>query len=76
MDWLLTNAVDPRGNQIAKTKRTKIFSWHGVNVGVMGLIESEWISTLRNERDGIVYSDFIDVARHTAKELRDNGTVL
>ncbi|XP_052229236.1 trifunctional nucleotide phosphoesterase protein YfkN-like isoform X2 [Dreissena polymorpha] len=51
-----------------------IMDWNGVKVGLMGLVESEWIDTLSTiDPADIIYEDFVIVGNRLAKELRDEG---
>lgn len=34
------------GDQLVSTIRSKVVDWNGVKVGLMGLVEEEWLVTL------------------------------
>jgi len=54
--------------------RYVIKQWDGVRVGVMGLVEFEWLATLATlDVDDLVYLDFVDEGRRLAALLRAEG---
>jgi 5'-nucleotidase len=51
-----------------------VLDWHGVKVGVMGLVEFEWLATLATlNADEVLYVDFVEEARLLCKELKREG---
>lgn len=48
-----------------------------LQVGLMGLVEEEWIDTLSTiDPADIIFEDFVDVGNRLAKELREEVRVL
>ena len=74
--WLLSNVMDSRtGNPLGGAQRSTIIIHQGINIGLLGLVEREWLLTIPSieaDRD-ILFLDFIDEGRKLAKSLRDSG---
>jgi 5'-nucleotidase len=72
--WLISNVFD------AETKRPlgDVAEKHviqvnaNIRIGVIGLVEQEWIATLSTfSFDDIIYEPYVDVAKRLVKELRE-----
>jgi len=60
----------PLGNGV----RTLMLPWAGRRIGLLGLVEQEWLVTLASiEVDDVVFSDFVTVGTQLAAELRAAG---
>ena len=70
--WLMSNVLDRRTNRpLAEGKRYIVLDWKGTKVGLMGLVEWEWLDTLANlGQEDVVFTDFVDVALELVKELK------
>ena len=45
--WLMSNVVDNEtGRQLADGQLSHVISWQGRKVGLLGLVEREWLDTL------------------------------
>ena len=45
--WLMSNVMDNEtGRPLAEGKITHIIEWWGGKIGLMGLVEKEWLDTL------------------------------
>ncbi|PSC76623.1 Trifunctional nucleotide phosphoesterase [Micractinium conductrix] len=76
--WLLSNVLSAQtGQPLGGAHRSLILDWHGVKVGLMGLVEREWLLTIPSveERD-IVFLDFCDEGRRLAAQLAAEGAEL
>jgi len=73
--WLLANALDPNGQPLGGAIPSKIIEWQGVRVGLMGLVERDWLLTIPSiEADkDIVFLDFVEEGRRLAAELKSQG---
>jgi 5'-nucleotidase len=75
--WFISNVkVRATGKQLADGEISQIFTHPetGLRIGIMGLVESEWMATLATvEEEDIEYTDFVQVGRALAKELRSQG---
>ncbi|ESO03811.1 hypothetical protein HELRODRAFT_80178 [Helobdella robusta] len=73
--WLMSNALDatteqPFGNGIV----SDLFEWNGVNVGLIGLVERDWIDCLATfDPEDVEVLDFVEEGRTLALELLDQG---
>jgi len=72
--WLLSNVFDVYcpSMPIARADLYRIFEWQGHKIGIMGLVEQEWLATLPTiDIDDVVYVDFVQKANELSKLLRD-----
>jgi 5'-nucleotidase len=71
--WLLSNALDiETGRPLADANLKHIIEINGLRVGLVGLVEEDWIATLSTiDYDEIIYQDFVHVGRKLAKELKE-----
>lgn len=71
--WLISNVFDadtkkPLGN----VKDKHIIVKDGLKIGLIGLVEFEWITTLSSiDSDDIIYESYIDVGKRLNQELRE-----
>jgi 5'-nucleotidase len=77
--WLLSNVLDAStGAPLAGARRSLLLDHAGVRVGLMGLVEREWLATIPSidaERD-LIYLDFVAEGAALAAELRAAGADL
>ena len=76
--WVLSNAfaVDS-GLPLAGCRETVIMDYHGIKIGLIGLIEEEWLATLPMvEASSVDYRDFVEVGRAQAQDMRASGVDL
>ena len=52
---------------------SKLFDWNGVKVGLVGVVESEWMDTTICFDSSVKYVDQVEVATKIARELREEG---
>ncbi|KAL4234758.1 hypothetical protein ACF0H5_006400 [Mactra antiquata] len=73
--WLLSNITDKLNNEpLANGKIKHMIDWHGTKVGLMGLVEEEWIDTLSTiDPEDIIFEDFVEVGNKLATELKEEG---
>ena len=73
--WLLSNAWDREsGERLAGGRETVMLEHGGRKIGLMGLIEEEWLATLATlERGDVIYKDYVEVARELTAKLRAAG---
>lgn len=74
--WLLSNVLDVHTNEpLGGAHRSLVLEWQGVRVGLVGLVEREWLLTipsLEADKD-ILFLDFVEEGRKLARELRAQG---
>ncbi|CAG8461109.1 11978_t:CDS:2, partial [Acaulospora morrowiae] len=73
--WLLSNVLDQEsGEPAAGGKRWHILEKGGLKLGIIGLVEKEWLETIPGLPKTLQYEDFIAVGKELAIKLRDpNG---
>lgn len=73
--WLMSNVHDKRtGRPLADGCMSHMIDFHGRKVGLLGLVESEWLVTLATiGEDDVEYEDFCVAGRRVAKDLRKQG---
>ena len=71
--WLLANIIDKETNRpLAGAQSTAVINHNDVKVGIVGLAEQEWISTLVTvSEEQLRYEDFVDCGRRLAMQLRE-----
>ena len=76
--WVLSNAFAVEsGLPLAGCRETAIMDYHGIKIGLIGLIEEEWLATLPMvEASSVDYRDFVEVGRAQAQRMRGNGVDL
>lgn len=70
--WLMSNVVDNEtGRPLGSGKKTHVIEHCGVKVGIMGLVEKEWLDTLPTiDPKEVTYTDFIKTGIKLATQLR------
>jgi 5'-nucleotidase len=75
--WLCANVEDPalgEGVSIAGLKKTVMLeASNGIKVGVIGLVEREWLDTINSLPPGIIYTSAAVAAKRWVAELREQG---
>ncbi|KAB7499198.1 Trifunctional nucleotide phosphoesterase protein YfkN [Armadillidium nasatum] len=73
--WLMSNVVDNETDKpLADGHVFKIFLWKGWKIGLIGLVEEEWLCTLATiNMDEVTYTDFVDRGRELASQLKNEG---
>ncbi|KAG2442607.1 hypothetical protein HXX76_002692 [Chlamydomonas incerta] len=76
--WLMANVLDrATGKPYADAAPTWMTEWNGIKVGIVGLVEEEWLETLASvNTDDMQYQDFVTVGRKLAAELKADGAEL
>lgn len=73
--WLMANVIDKStGEPLGDAKRTAVVHHLGMKIGVVGLVEHEWLTTLATvDESHVDYLDFVEEGRRLAAQLRDDG---
>ncbi|KAI0371748.1 Metallo-dependent phosphatase [Pilatotrama ljubarskyi] len=70
--WLLSNIIDTETSRVPEgLLEFYVFERSGVRVGVIGLVEKEWIATVSTWPSNFQYKDMAEVAVDLSKRLRD-----
>jgi 5'-nucleotidase len=73
--WVLTNVIDGDTGKPLSDGIPSIILEHcrGIRIGIVGLVEREWLVTIEDLPASAIYQDFCDSANVVAKELREKG---
>merc|ERR1719500_885115 len=73
--WLMSNVVDREtGRQLAEGLRSHVIEWEGRRLGILGLVEREWLDTLATiNTDQVDFQDYIDAGNELVAKLRGDG---
>ncbi|KAH8596773.1 5'-nucleotidase [Bisporella sp. PMI_857] len=75
--WLLANVLDPAlGKDVPLGNATKtviLTSSNGIKVGVIGLVEREWLDTINSLPPGLIYKSASATAKELVPDLRAQG---
>ena len=73
--WLISNVLDRKTNRpLANGIHEHILTHQGNRIGVIGLVEKEWLATLSTiDEDEVLYEDFVTCGRRLAESLRRRG---
>ncbi len=77
--WLLSNVLDAKSGQpLAGAARSLTIEWGGLRIGLLGLVEREWLLTIPSldPNKDITYLDFVEEGRRLAAELHADGVDL
>eukprot|EP00892_Ulva_mutabilis_P009954 jgi/Ulvmu1/7330/UM035_0119.1 len=71
--WLMANLLDKRTSDVFPgCKRYHIIDHQGVRIGLIGLVEYEWLATMPLlEVDDVLYLDFVEEGRRLSHMLRE-----
>ncbi|KAH7910160.1 Metallo-dependent phosphatase-like protein [Hygrophoropsis aurantiaca] len=70
--WLLSNIVDENTNHVPDNLHEfEVLERNGVRIGIIGLVEKEWITTVASWPPNFKYMDMVDVGRALSTLLRD-----
>lgn len=77
--WLLSNVLDIQtGEPLAGAHRSIVLEWQGLKIGLVGLVEREWLLTIPSldcSKD-ITFLDYVEEGRRLARELHASGVDL
>ncbi|GLC44409.1 hypothetical protein PLESTB_000472700 [Pleodorina starrii] len=76
--WLMANVLERDTDfPYAGAGTIWVEDWNGIKVGIVGLVEEEWLETLGAVNvDEMVYKDFIEVGREAARRMKAKGAEL
>ena len=75
--WLMSNVIDNEtGRPLADGKMYHIIEWEGRKIGIIGIVEKEWLDTLATiNPEEVTYTDYVDAASMLAIELKEKGDI-
>ncbi|XP_059158773.1 mannosylglucosyl-3-phosphoglycerate phosphatase-like [Physella acuta] len=76
--WLLSNVKDMVNNEPLARGETYVMLEHaGIKIGIIGLVEEEWIDTLSTlDPDDVTFIDFVEAGVHLSDIVRQLGAQL
>eukprot|EP00878_Enallax_costatus_P010291 GHUV01010741.1.p1 GENE.GHUV01010741.1~~GHUV01010741.1.p1 ORF type:complete len:361 (+),score=47.99 GHUV01010741.1:420-1502(+) len=76
--WLMANVLDKQsGEPLGGVGRSVMIDHQGIKIGIMGLVEQDWIECLSTvEPEDVEFLDPVEEGRRLAKELRAQGADL
>ncbi|CAF0939692.1 unnamed protein product [Brachionus calyciflorus] len=71
--WLISNVFDAESRKpLGNVSDRHIVEINGLKVGIIGLVEQEWITTLSTiNSDDIFYESYVDCGRRLTRELKN-----
>lgn len=76
--WFLSNVYDRFTSEtLGHGVVSRVMRWNGLEIGLMGLVEEEWLDTLGTvDKENLQYVDYVAVGSQLASELRAQGAEL
>ncbi|XP_037787180.1 mannosylglucosyl-3-phosphoglycerate phosphatase-like isoform X2 [Penaeus monodon] len=73
--WLMSNVDDNEtGKPLADGIVSHVMEWHGWKIGLIGLVEQEWLETLATiNAEQVTFTDYVDKGRELANMLKNQG---
>ncbi|GFG38259.1 hypothetical protein Cfor_01900 [Coptotermes formosanus] len=73
--WLMSNVIDQEtGRPLGDGKITHVIDWNGKTIGLVGLVEQEWLDTLANiNPEEVTFIDFVEAGRKLGAQLKQEG---
>ncbi|XP_063218063.1 mannosylglucosyl-3-phosphoglycerate phosphatase isoform X2 [Bacillus rossius redtenbacheri] len=73
--WLMSNVIDQEtGRPLGDGRITHVVDWEGKRIGLVGLVEQEWLDTLANiNPDEVTFLDYVDVGKRLGAQLKQEG---
>ncbi|XP_022107519.1 uncharacterized protein LOC110988384 [Acanthaster planci] len=73
--WMISNVIDNfTGQPLADGLVTRTVTCQGKKIGLIGLVEEEWLVTLATiDREDLTYLDFVEQGAKLAQELKQQG---
>nr|CAD7573237.1 unnamed protein product [Timema californicum] len=71
--WLMSNVIDQEtGRPLGDGRITHVVDWSGKRIGLIGLVEQEWLDTLATiNPDEVTFLDYIEVGRKLGAQLKE-----
>ncbi|XP_044741798.1 trifunctional nucleotide phosphoesterase protein YfkN isoform X2 [Chrysoperla carnea] len=73
--WLMSNVVDNEtGRPLGEGKITSVIDWAGRRIGLLGLVEKEWLDTLTTiNPEEVTFLDFVEAGQKLGAQLKQEG---
>ena len=72
--WLMSNVIDNEtGEQLGNGKTYCVFERNNKKIGVIGLVEREWLETLPTiDPEELTFLNFVEIGQKLSAELKQN----
>lgn len=73
--WLMSNVLDNEtGRPLGEGRITHVVHWAGKQIGLLGLVEQEWLETLATiNPEEVTFLDFVEAGKKLAAQLKQEG---
>ncbi|XP_034243359.1 trifunctional nucleotide phosphoesterase protein YfkN isoform X2 [Thrips palmi] len=73
--WLMSNVIDNEtGRPLGDGKITHVIDWNNKRIGLIGLVEHEWLDTIATINiEEITFIDFVEAGRRLGSQLKQEG---
>jgi 5'-nucleotidase len=73
--WLMSNVLDNEtGRPLGEGRITHVVHWAGHRIGLLGLVEKEWLDTLATiNPEMVTFLDFVEAGQKLAAQLKQEG---
>ncbi|XP_071053537.1 mannosylglucosyl-3-phosphoglycerate phosphatase isoform X2 [Onthophagus taurus] len=73
--WLMSNVLDNEtGRPLGEGRITHVVHWAGKRIGLVGLVEREWLDTLATiNPEEVTFLDFVEAGTKLAVQLKQEG---
>ncbi|XP_066142642.1 mannosylglucosyl-3-phosphoglycerate phosphatase isoform X2 [Euwallacea fornicatus] len=73
--WLMSNVVDNEtGRPLGEGRITHVVHWAGRRIGLVGLVEKEWLDTLATVNpEEVTFLDYVEAGQKLAVQLKQEG---
>lgn len=70
--WLMSNVVDNEtGRPLGEGRITHVVQWAGHRIGLLGLVEKEWLDTLATiNPEEVTFLDYVEAGQKLAAQLK------
>lgn len=70
--WLMSNVVDNEtGRPLGEGRITHVVDWANKRIGLVGLVEQEWLDTLATiNPEEVTFLDFVEAGQKLAAQLK------
>lgn len=73
--WLMSNVLDKEtGRPLGEGRITHVLDWGGRRIGLIGLVEKEWLDTLATVNpEEVTFLDYSEAGQKLAQQLKQEG---
>ncbi|XP_047120088.1 trifunctional nucleotide phosphoesterase protein YfkN isoform X1 [Schistocerca piceifrons] len=73
--WLMSNVIDQEtGRPLGDGRITYVVDWNGKRIGLVGLVEKEWLDTLATiNPEEVTFLDFVEAGKKLGAQLKQEG---